>query len=111
MVLSDDITTKDFISKLLSIHSENRPTIGEVKKHAFFEGISWTKVRNHGYHPFYIPKLDNNFDTSHFCTQSGKNKACYISNASIGSNESVDQLDLKQAPFNQQISQDMRNEI
>lgn len=65
-LISDDITAKDFILKMLNVHPENRPTIEEVKKHKFFEGLSWTKVKDHMYQPFYIPKLDGPFDTQYF---------------------------------------------
>ena len=110
MLLSDDIDAKDFITNWLS-YFDSRPTISDVKKHKFFEDINWSKVKNHKYQPFFVPKLDSNFDTKYYQNvSSNKNKACYISNKDI-TYDSDEQNDTIEGHLNQRINQDMKNEL
>lgn len=121
MLLADDINAKDLISKLLNVHPDNRPTISEVKKHAFFDGIKWERIKNQDHTPYYIPKLDHNFDSKFFSLinylakyfdyTNCKNKAFYISVKDLTEESENEELAEKQKnTLNEHIRLDMKND-
>ncbi|KAL5291832.1 RPS6KA5.2 family protein [Megaselia abdita] len=62
---------RDLINKLLDKNPYTRIGSGktkskEIKKHAFFKGINWVKLKNKQYTPAIIPKIKNELDTQNF---------------------------------------------
>jgi serine/threonine protein kinase len=62
---------KDFVKSLLVFEPEERLGYGDngsddIKNHAFFRGMDWTKAYNKEYQPSFVPKLDNVLDLKYF---------------------------------------------
>ena len=105
MFISDDIVAKDLITNMLNVHPENRPTLSQIKNHKFFKDVEWSKVRYNEYTPFFIPKLDGNFDTKYFISSNKKQKAFYISGNYETEEDSSKSIDEK---FNKNVTQEMK---
>eukprot|EP01063_Lacrimia_lanifica_P035371 TRINITY_DN6711_c1_g6_i1.p1 TRINITY_DN6711_c1_g6~~TRINITY_DN6711_c1_g6_i1.p1 ORF type:complete len:478 (+),score=175.55 TRINITY_DN6711_c1_g6_i1:903-2336(+) len=48
----------DLISRLLEKHPDHRPSSDEIRQHAFFAGVDWTKTRAREVPPPYVPSLE-----------------------------------------------------
>ena len=80
--------------------------LNKFKKHKFFKDFKWSKVRNGEYTPFFIPKLDNNFDTKYFLNSNKKQKAFYISNNY--ETEDSNNFKVPDNKFNKNVTQEMK---
>lgn len=79
MFLGNDISARDLITKMLSVHPDNRPTIKEVKRHMFFKDIDWKDISRGLNKPYFIPDLKDPFDSQYFeDSASCKHKALYF---------------------------------
>jgi len=57
--------TKDLTGELL-VHAASRPTMHALKQHAYFGDIDWLALERRKMPAPYVPKLENEYDISHF---------------------------------------------
>eukprot|EP01121_Diplochlamys_sp_Union-15-3_P010620 TRINITY_DN2998_c0_g2_i1.p1 TRINITY_DN2998_c0_g2~~TRINITY_DN2998_c0_g2_i1.p1 ORF type:complete len:221 (+),score=52.03 TRINITY_DN2998_c0_g2_i1:99-761(+) len=62
IIISDEAW--DLITKLLSKPSKRLMNFDVIKKHPFFKGLKWDKIRE--LEPPFVPQLENELDTSYF---------------------------------------------
>lgn len=65
-LISEEYEAKDLITKCLNTYPDNRPSVKLIMQHKFFKDIDWDQVRNKELHNFFVPDLDNPFDTKYF---------------------------------------------
>lgn len=67
-----DSTTKDLITKLLVRDPKKRlgyNGVNDIKTHAFFNDIDWTKLNSKGYIPPYKPRVRDSTDISNISSE------------------------------------------
>ena len=65
-MLSGSLEAKDLVVKWLNSYPDQRPTVESIMKHKLFKNIDWENVKNQSYQPFFIPELNDEFDTKYF---------------------------------------------
>ncbi len=66
--------SKNIIEQFLDKQAHKRlgSSVGDfedVKKHAFFQDIDWDKLSSRQYAPPFVPRIENELDTSNFCDE------------------------------------------
>jgi serine/threonine protein kinase len=100
---------KDFVKSLLIFDPEKRLGYGnngsdDIKNHAFFRGMDWTKVYNKEYQPSFVPQLTNDLDLKYFDKNFTDEK---ISVDDLKSDENNETLNYTNFSF---VDKDMQNE-
>ena len=57
-------SAKDLLKRMLTVDSEKRINVQEIKKHPFFKDVDWSRLRDTRA-PF-IPSPESQHDTSYF---------------------------------------------
>lgn len=114
--IKNDLYARDLITKTLNIHADNRPKITDIMKHGFFKDINWDKVIAKEYKPFFVPKIEDFFDTQYFEGRSeSKHKALYIVKQYETEPDQTEEAKIdkpvKPNKFNFNLTQDMKNEV
>jgi serine/threonine protein kinase len=58
---------REFITELLAVDAEARPTAADLLDHPFFAAhVDWLALERRELEPPYVPKLESEYDTSNF---------------------------------------------
>lgn len=115
MYFKKDLFAKDLIEKWLRPDPDSRPTIQEIMKHGYFKDIDWDRLINKEIKPYFVPKLEDNYDTKYFGnTDKLKNNALYITKQYYSKSSKATEAEWdspKPKKFNVKLTQEMKTAV
>jgi hypothetical protein len=84
-------------------------------KHGYFKDIDWDRLINKDVKPYFVPKLEDNYDTKYFeNTDNSKHKALYITKQYHSKSSKAQEEDSespKPKKFNMKLTQEMKTAV